>query len=295
MTHSSVSSRAGSCLALAFTTVALAGASAADTSSAGKHFLWRVTNAPAPFYILGSFHELRGSDYPLGAAIDNAIHESKRFIFEFDFKHALEAKWGKKLQDAAHYPRGVTLKQKVQPTTWAYLQKIAKVRESRYEDIRPWALALFMLHHPAFRGISSYNGVEGYVMRKSGASDVWGLETVDEHIHVLSDMSDMESEIFLLQALVYLDSSEKRFSDAVAAWKNGDVQRVYQTYASEEKRAPFLIWRLVDRRNAKWAPKLETAIKDGKPTMVVVGARHLCGPHSVISMLQARGYKLEQL
>jgi uncharacterized protein YbaP (TraB family) len=36
-------------------------------------------------------------------------------------------------------------------------------------------------------------------------------------------------------------------------------------------------------------------MKSGKPTIIVVGARHLCGAHNVISMLQAKGYKLEQL
>ena len=36
---------------------------AAEQSSGGKHFLWRVTSAQAPFYLLGSYHALRGSDY----------------------------------------------------------------------------------------------------------------------------------------------------------------------------------------------------------------------------------------
>jgi len=29
--------------------------------------------------------------------------------------------------------------------------------------------------------------------------------------------------------------------------------------------------------------------------MVVAGAMHFCGPHSVVAMLRARGYKIEQL
>ena len=295
MTNSSIPSRAGGWLALALITIALASTHAADTSSTGKHFLWRVTNAPAPFYILGSCHALRGSDYPLGAVIDNAISESKRFIFEFDSEHAAEEGFAKKMRDAATYPRGVTLKQKVRPETYAYIKKIAKTRESTYEDIKPWAIAFFMFYHPAFYNVSSYYGVENYVLRRSGSHDVWGLETASEHIHVLSDMADTEGEVYLLQAMVYADSEITRFSDTVAAWKSGNSQRMYEIGALQEKQAPYLRWRLIEHRNRNWIPRIETAMKAVVPSMVVVGARHLCGPNSVISLLQARGYKIEQL
>lgn len=42
-------------------------------------------------------------------------------------------------------------------------------------------------------------------------------------------------------------------------------------------------------------PKIEAAIRSGKPTMVVSGAMHFCGPRGVVAMLRARGYKIEQL
>jgi uncharacterized protein YbaP (TraB family) len=270
-------------------------APAAEQPSDGKHFLWRVTTAAAPFYVLGSYHALRGSDYPLGREIDQAIHESKRFLFEIS-PNTPDEIWFKKLRDAAYYPRGVTLKQKLRPETYAYVKKVAKMRESEYGDIKPWAIAMFLGQHPLFHSVSGYKGVESYVMKKAGGfSQIDGLETVDEHIAVLSDMSDIEAEVMLLQTMVYADTGMNRFSTGVAAWKRGDTQGVLQTEAVQEREAPFLTWRLIDRRNTRWVPKIEAAIKSGKPTMVVVGCRHLCGPNNVIALLQKRGYKLEQL
>lgn len=270
-------------------------APAAENPSGGKHFLWRVTDAPAPFYLLGSYHALRGTDYPLGQEIDRAIHESKRFLFEFNPKTAPEI-WSKKLRDAALYPNGVTLKQKVRPETYAYIKKVAKMRESEYNNIKPWAIAMFMGQHPLFHSVAGYRGVESYVMQKAGGFAKFdGLETVDEHINVLSDMSDIEGEVMLLQTMVYADTGMNRFSSGVACWKRGDTQGVAQVDAAQDREAPFITWRLVDRRNVNWIPKIEAAIKTGTPTMIVVGARHLCGPHNVISMLQKRGHKLEQL
>jgi len=66
-------------------------------------------------------------------------------------------------------------------------------------------------------------------------------------------------------------------------------------HVAEFKEAPTIWWRLLDRRNAKWVPKIEAAIKSGKPTLVVAGALHFCGPHSAVAFLQQRGYKIEQL
>src|SRR5437870_10924823 len=60
---------------------------AAETSRTAKHFLWRVSNVPMSFYLIGSMHALRATDYPLGSEIDQAIRDSKRFLYEHDIKH----------------------------------------------------------------------------------------------------------------------------------------------------------------------------------------------------------------
>ncbi len=79
------------------------------------------------------------------------------------------------------------------------------------------------------------------------------------------------------------------------AWKNGDTHTVARMENKEDREAPFLVQRMVTKRNANWIPKIEGELKTGKPTMIVVGARHLCGPYSVIDLLRAHGHKLEQL
>jgi len=261
-----------------------------------KHFLWRVTNAPQPVYLLGSYHALRGSDYPLGHEIDQAIGQCKRFVFEFDMKHSEEGNYSKKMRDQSHYPAGITLKQKVRSETYAYAQKIAKTRASTYNDMKPWAIAFFMMSHPYYYNVYSYWGVEGYVMRKAGASaEFGGLETADEHVRVLSDMRDIEGEVFLLQAFVYADANAANFGKEITAYKRGDSQALAAFDAQRDREAPFITWRIIDHRNAQWIPRIEQEMKSGKSTMIVVGARHLCGAHNVISMLQAKGYSLEQL
>jgi Uncharacterized protein conserved in bacteria len=49
-----------------------------------KSCVWRVTNAKAPFYLVGSIHALSKKDYPLPAPYEIALKNSRRFLFEFD-------------------------------------------------------------------------------------------------------------------------------------------------------------------------------------------------------------------
>jgi uncharacterized protein YbaP (TraB family) len=153
------------------------------------------------------------------------------------------------------------------------------------------------LDYPTLRGVSSIYGVDYHVaeVARRYSKITAGLETVDEHIRVFSDMHMVEGEVVLLQALVHAGEASQRYQEEVAAWKRGDAKRLYAMYAGKMKEAPTVWWRLVDRRNARWVPRIETAIKSGRPTLVVAGALHFAGPNSVIVLLQRRGYKIEQL
>jgi uncharacterized protein YbaP (TraB family) len=133
------------------------------------------------------------------------------------------------------------------------------------------------------------------VRRATPFAEFGGLETLDEYIRVLADMSDVESEVFLLQTFVHGDRLPVQMSRTIAAYKSGDTQALAATTAREDREAPFITWRTIDHRNTQWIPRIEQEMRSGKPTMIVVGARHLCGPNNLISKLQAKGYRLEQL
>jgi uncharacterized protein YbaP (TraB family) len=270
---------------------ALATAAPAQT---GKHCLWRVTNAPAPFYLLGSVHALRPSDYERAPVVDEAIKQSQQIYLEFDPKE--EQTFAKKLNEAAKLPKGQQIKEKISPKTYDYLRKITLSGWGTWQHLRPWAVAM-LLNYPRLAGVSQRYGLDTYVAGRARASGkaTKRLETVDEHIRVFSDMQDIEGEVLLLQALVHADETAKRFRESVEAWKAGDVDRIYGMEAPRMKEAPTVWWRLLDHRNANWVPRIEAAIKSGKPTLVVAGAAHFAGPHSVIAMLRAQGYKIEQL
>jgi uncharacterized protein YbaP (TraB family) len=270
-------------------------ASAPTNSGGGKHCLWRVTNAKAPFYLLGSIHRLRDSDYPLPSLIEQAIGQSQVFYFEVDPNR--DDEFGRKLDAASKLPRGVEIKDRLHQKTWDYLRTGARGGNFDWVHLRAWAIAMYVLDYPVHERLSSAYGIDNYVEKKARARNcsMRGLESVDAHVAVFGGMSDIESEAYLLQAIVYADRHDAFIRDMVSAWRTGNTERIASMEEPVVKEAPGLNPRFTTWRNTRWVPVIDNAIKSGKPTMVVAGAAHFSGSQSVIAMLRARGYQIEQL
>ena len=261
-----------------------------------KQFLWRVVNTPAPFYIVGSMHALHRDDYHADLdEFNRAINQSQKFIYERDPNANDPTDLWRKLSAQGTYPHGVTIQQKVSPSTFALLNRIARIPLGAYETQKPWAIAALNLKAQGMESVKSKWSMDHYIYEKTRhRGQTGGLETIDEFVRSFSEMSDRESESFLLQSIEYGQRSPEILNDTIAAWKAGSTQRIYQLYAPRAHGADGY-WRWIEKRSSMWIPRIEDAIKSGKPTMVIVGALHLCGPRGVIAQLQKRGYKLEQL
>jgi uncharacterized protein YbaP (TraB family) len=158
MSGSSVQRVARYWIVLAFGSVCVLASGAPAAQDSGKHFLWRVTNAPAPFYLLGSVHALRPQDYHKTPVIEQAIGQSRQFFFEVDPKE--DETFGKKLVEAAKYPHGVQIKGKINPKTYAYLRKITVSGLGMWQRLHPWAIAVLLLHSPGYEQVSMKYGID---------------------------------------------------------------------------------------------------------------------------------------
>src|SRR4029077_15446938 len=118
--------------------------------------------------------------------------------------------------------------------TYDYLRKITINGMAEWQDLYPWAIAM-LLDYPHLHGVSTIYGVDNHVaeMARRSSKKTGGVETVDEHIHVFSDMHMIEGEVYLLQALVHGGEASPQFRLDVAAWKSGDTNRLYAMHARQ--------------------------------------------------------------
>src|SRR5437870_13300169 len=100
-----------------------------------KCCVWRVTNARAPFYLVGSIHALSQKDYPLPAPYEIALRDTKRILLEFD--PTRHAEFEKKFEAAAKYPPGQDIRSKIHPALFAWLrQNILTVKADSHHGKR---------------------------------------------------------------------------------------------------------------------------------------------------------------
>ena len=268
------------------------------TTATGKHCVWRVTDVPVPFYLVGSIHNPRGDDYPLPDVYRRALRDSKRLIFEFN---PIERNaFSRKLRAVAKYPHGQDIRGRIRPQTLGLLITNLRAANIRFDDVKhykPWAIALSLLsvrRYPAAGGARSVDSYLSYHARRMG-KEVGGLETVDEHAAFWENMLEMDGEQLLAATVARGTRVDELFDETHAAWKRGDVAALSATNARLRDKNFMIAQRLFDRRHARWLPRIEAEMKTGIPTAIVAGAGHFSGPHSVVGLLQKRGYKIEQL
>ena len=298
---------------IALAMVGIAPLSAIAVSPAHKKFpkscVWRVTNAKAPFYLVGSIHALSKSDYPLPVPYEIALRNSKRFVFEFDPNRGAE--FERKFEAAAKYPPGTDIRSKIDPQLLAWLRKNiftvkADSRRGKRAGVagfdtefcyKPWWIAQHLAAPASYSKSSASHGLDNYFVdhAKTAGKEIGGLESVDEHVAVMGGLSDRDSEFMLRDALTQPTDGQKEFSTMYKAWRRGDTGALWAGDARLRSQAPGIAARLVEDRNVKWVPRIEAELKTGKPTAIVAGALHFAGPRGVIALLQKRGYQIEQL
>jgi uncharacterized protein len=260
--------------------------------------VWKITGPTgATLYLGGSIHALRGDDYPLPPAYNRAFDASSRLAFEVDRKALMESSKG--LSKAGEYPRRDSLKNHVDPRTYAYLRRLfglLKIPEEKIARFRPWYLAL-VLQAPNLRGLSEELGVEEFLTKRARAKSkpITGLETAREHLEIFSGLSDRQSEAMLLLMFLPAEKGSSEGARLTNAWRRGDAETETRIFLDGFRDFPSLGERLLAVRNRKWIPKIESYLGSGQTYFVIVGAAHMGGADGVLALLRARGYKVEQL
>ena len=218
---------------------------AMDASPQSKKFpkccVWRVTNAKAPFYLVGSIHALSKKDYPLPKPYDIALKDSSRFLFEFD--PTQHAEFQKKFEAAAKYPPGQDIRSKISPKLLAWLRKnmftvIPDARDGNGERFvtfdsqlryKPWWIAQHLTAPASYSKASASHGLDNYFVdhaMKLG-KEIGGLESVNEHVAVMGGLSDRDSEFMLQDALSHPDNADKESGRMYKAWRKGDTDALW--------------------------------------------------------------------
>ncbi len=273
--------------------------------------LWKISDADNDLYLLGSFHMLKPSDYPLSADVDMAFDDAEALVFELSPQEMLSPELGISMARAAMRSDGTVLNSALPDATVAQLdawiaanntalQKMG-VPAQAFQRFEPWFVALTVSNVEMSKvGLDPELGLDMYFMGRANKASkpATGLEKVSEQIAVLDGMNNVEQLQFLNESLGEAENAQVEIDRLHAAWRRGDPQMLLHGMATDMRRDyPQLYRRINVDRNDAWVPKLQRML-DGEAkddTLVVVGALHLLGDDGVVEKLRAKGYRVKRV
>jgi uncharacterized protein len=282
--------------------VALAVVAARPAAQApAKTFLWTVSAEGAPAsYLLGSIHVLTPDYYPLHPRIEKAFTDSKVLIEEADLDDLNNPATVMSLLKRAMLTDGRTLDQVIAADLHGKVMERADkagVPRVAVQRMKPWLVAL-SLTQPALQaaGFKAEHGVDKYFFdraKKTGMSRR-ALETVVFQFQRLDEMTAPQQEALLRSTIEELDTQIGHVKTLADAWSRGDTKTIEELLLTSTESSPELYQRMLVERNASWVSSVEDCVKQQTACFIVVGAAHLVGPDSLVTMLQKKGYKVEQ-
>lgn len=133
-------------------------------------------------------------------------------------------------------------------------------------------------------------------MAKEAGKERMALETAAYQFGLFDELSSELQEKFLKYSLQEAKKNLQTVDEMVNAWKEGNAGKLDEIMQGKmEEVSPELYQKILVERNRNWVPQIEQLFESSKIPMIVVGAGHLVGSDSVVSMLKEKGYTIEQL
>jgi len=284
----------------AIASTACASAPAADAKPASPA-MWKVADADTTIYLFGTIHLLPKDTKWRSPAFDKAAARSDTLVVETVIDESNPASFIGELRKLAMSDGLPPLADRVSPDKRAALEAaVAKLgaRMEDYDKVETWAVA-FELLGLQFRaiGLDPGSGVETSLKQQfaSGGKPIDQLETNAEQLSYFDGLSEEAQRQFLADVLEDPAAMKVQFGGMLEAWSKGDVPAIARTFNSDLGDSPELKGALLDRRNANWARWVKTRLDRPGTVLVAVGAGHLAGDESVLTLLKNQGLKVTRV
>ena len=273
---------------------ACAGAPAAEPIAA-RPAMWKVADQDTTIYLFGTIHLLPPKTQWRSPAFDRAVADADTLVIEtvIDDKNP-QAAIGE-LFKLAVTPGLPPLAERVPAARRAALDKAiagSGIPAAAFDRLETWAAA-FLLLGGQFKalGLDAGSGVETALKAQftAGGKPIGQLETNAEQFGVFDTLSEQAQRKFLEGVLEDPTKMKGQFDQMVQAWTRGDVAGIAKSFNDDLDESPEMLDALLAKRNANWTRWVQARLDKPGTVMVAVGAGHLAGDKSVVSLLEKQG------
>jgi uncharacterized protein YbaP (TraB family) len=269
----------------------------------GQGVLWTVEiEGVAPSYVFGTVHSADPRVAKLPAKVIEAFGRAGSVILEtVEDKAAVAA-----LARSGQLPRGRRLDRMVGAELFA---KVAAVGAGYgfpadfLKTLKPWMVTvMFTLPPREFARVAGGAPILDRMLEEWARRDgktLLGVETGKEQIAIFNGMTEGDQIAILEATLLYAGEAEALWEATIRSYLAGDLDGLNDRFTDrmtslDPEIARVFKLRLVDARNERMAARLDAWLRRGA-VFVAVGALHLPGRLGLLSLLQARGFRIARL
>ena len=285
-----------------FGLAALAGCSApGEARQAAKPALWQVSDADTTIYVFGTIHLLPSGTEWRTPMLDKAVRESQSLVVETIVDEKNPQAFVTAMGQLGFSPGQPPLADRVPAAKRAALATaIGKsgVPREAFDRMETWAAAVTLLG-VQFRelGLSGSEGVETVLRQQftSSGKPIGELESNTEQLRIFDSLDEKDQRSFLEGVIEEPESMRKQFQQMLSAWVRGDVESIAMTFNQDLSSSPALEKSLIGARNARWRNWVEQRLASPGTVLLAVGAGHLAGKDSLLTMLRKDGYSVRRV
>jgi uncharacterized protein len=269
--------------------------------SYAKSSVWKVEKSDSTFYLGGTFHLLRASDFPLPKAFDRAYNASEKLVFETDIGQLSTPQTQQKMMQKAIYADGSTVDQHLSLKTYKLLEIYCQengIPMASLKHFKPSMIMVALMSVELMKAGVSQEGVDAYFYQKAkkDGKALGQLESVDQQIDFLMNMGKGHEDALIEHTLDDISGMKELFESLIASWKEGDTKNIVRYLVDDFKvKTPSIYQELLLNRNNNWIPLIDKMAQSSEVEFVLVGAAHLVGEDGVLHALKKLGYRIQQL
>lgn len=167
------------------------------------------------------------------------------------------------------------------------------------QNLRPWFVSRSLADlYVEAEDYSVDAGVDSTLLSdaKSAGIELRYLEDSESIFRKLGALSNDDAADMLVMTARDIVEQTGSIEKLVSAWQTGDITELANIYTPEGTFGSREVYDvLIANRNRDWVEKIDTLMRTETGTyMIAVGAGHLAGPDSLISLLENRGIVLER-
>lgn len=261
-----------------------------------RSLLWRVRCGDAPAsHLFGTLHSGDSRVLARGEPLLSAIAQSRLYMPELVTDADAVA-----LYRSASVYGSPELPRKLGRAKWARVEKALAahgIDAVSAQRLRPWAALLALLQPLQATRPSLDEALIAFARRQR--VPIQPIETVQEQIDAVALLPEATLLALLVDASRRHDTLQAAIEPMIAAWLEGDVDRLALINSELMAAEPALkvhsgrfVAALLDDRNGRFVERLLPELHQGG-VFAAFGASHLSGPDGVLARLARAGCELE--